>query len=297
MSPGVAGGVECAASDHGATCALGPSRPRRRFPGRSPIRRRHRRRQASTAAGPVARAAEGAPGAARTDGLARRAAAAAVADRHLRRLRSRPERRRAAPARDARRFGRRSKVHRDDPSPRLSPDLDDRPGAGTRPSARPARFRVGVARTRERTVGRRRGAAADRARALECGAGFPCISAGMCAAILAVGAWFAGSRSPSAAPLMATFDVDVPAGWSIRAGDHLAVSPDGRYLAFTAADRDAKQPALAARPECSRAASGRRHLRRAGAVLVARRNSDRVLRRRPAEGRDARRLRACACSR
>ncbi len=68
----------------------------------------------------------------------------------------------------------------------------------------------------------------------------PLISAGMCAAILAVGAWFAGSRSPSAAPLMATFDVDVPAGWSIRDGDHLAVSPDGRYLAFTAADRDAK---------------------------------------------------------
>ena len=43
----------------------------------------------------------------------------------------------------------------------------------------------------------------------------PLISAGMCAAILAVGAWFAGLRSPSAAPLMATFDVDVPAGWSI----------------------------------------------------------------------------------
>jgi eukaryotic-like serine/threonine-protein kinase len=68
----------------------------------------------------------------------------------------------------------------------------------------------------------------------------PFISGGACAAIVAAGAWLGGSRSASAAPPMATFDVDVPAGWSIGAGDHLAISPDGRYLAFTAADRDGK---------------------------------------------------------
>ena len=39
-------------------------------------------------------------------------------------------------------------------------------------------------------------------------------------------------------PPFATFTVDVPAGWNIQPLDHVALSPDSRYIAFTAAGPD-----------------------------------------------------------
>lgn len=57
--------------------------------------------------------------------------------------------------------------------------------------------------------------------------------------IITAGAKRGGNPMPtSGRPPFATFDLDVPAGWSIRPTDHLALSPDNRYLAFTAAGPD-----------------------------------------------------------
>ena len=60
------------------------------------------------------------------------------------------------------------------------------------------------------------------------------IACGICV-IIAAGAWLARPTSPGAGrPPFATFTVEVPAGWHIQALDHVAVSPDSRYVAFTA---------------------------------------------------------------
>ena len=57
--------------------------------------------------------------------------------------------------------------------------------------------------------------------------------------IVAAGAWLARPTAPSPGrPPFATFTVDVPAGWNIQPLDHVAVSPDSRYIAFTAAGPD-----------------------------------------------------------
>jgi Tol biopolymer transport system component/DNA-binding winged helix-turn-helix (wHTH) protein len=57
--------------------------------------------------------------------------------------------------------------------------------------------------------------------------------------IVAAGAWLARPTAPSPGrPPFATFTVDVPAGWNIQPLDHVALSPDSRYLAFTAAGPD-----------------------------------------------------------
>jgi eukaryotic-like serine/threonine-protein kinase len=59
------------------------------------------------------------------------------------------------------------------------------------------------------------------------------------AVIVATGAWLARPTAPSPGrPPFATFTVDVPAGWNIQPLDHVALSPDSRYLAFTATGPD-----------------------------------------------------------
>jgi Tol biopolymer transport system component/DNA-binding winged helix-turn-helix (wHTH) protein len=59
------------------------------------------------------------------------------------------------------------------------------------------------------------------------------------AVIVATGAWLARPTAPPPGrPPFATFTVDVPAGWNIQPLDHVALSPDSRYLAFTATGPD-----------------------------------------------------------
>jgi len=62
------------------------------------------------------------------------------------------------------------------------------------------------------------------------------------ALIVATGAWLAHTATRSLSrPPSATFDLDVPTGWNIGLMDHVAVSPDSRYIAFTAAAPDQRQ--------------------------------------------------------
>lgn len=74
--------------------------------------------------------------------------------------------------------------------------------------------------------------------------------AGLVAAIvvLIAGAalWNAGSTEYQRPPI-ATFTIDMPAGWAMRVLDQLAVAPDSRYIAFTAVGPDARR-ALWVRP-------------------------------------------------
>lgn len=59
------------------------------------------------------------------------------------------------------------------------------------------------------------------------------------AAIAIAGAWLArGPRPASLRPPFTTFTIDVPSGWNIQPTDHLAVSPDGSAIAFSAAGPD-----------------------------------------------------------
>jgi DNA-binding winged helix-turn-helix (wHTH) protein len=59
------------------------------------------------------------------------------------------------------------------------------------------------------------------------------------AAIAAAGVWSVRPATPSRGrPPFASFTVDVPAGWNIQPLDHVALSPDSRYLAFTATGPD-----------------------------------------------------------
>ena len=55
-----------------------------------------------------------------------------------------------------------------------------------------------------------------------------------------------GRRRP-ARPPVATFTIDMPAGWAMRVLDLVAVSPDSRYIAFTAVGPEARR-ALWVRP-------------------------------------------------
>ena len=90
-------------------------------------------------------------GAARRPRHARRAPSAALAHRHLRRLRSRPERRHQSPARHARRLGGLAALHRNAPPARLSIRCAHRTGstslAGCR-AGEPVRSRRGPADAR-----------------------------------------------------------------------------------------------------------------------------------------------------
>jgi hypothetical protein len=55
----------------------------------------------------------------------------------------------------------------------------------------------------------------------------------------AAGAWLTlRARPAKSRPTFATFTVDVPAGWNIQVTDHIALSSDGRSIAFTAAGPD-----------------------------------------------------------
>ena len=56
---------------------------------------------------------------------------------------------------------------------------------------------------------------------------------------LAAGAWRAcPSTSSAGRPTVATLSVDLPVDWSIQSLDHVALSPDSRYIAFTAVGPD-----------------------------------------------------------
>ena len=66
--------------------------------------------------------------------------------------------------------------------------------------------------------------------------------------VLGAGAALWDARStPSARPPVATFTIDMPAGWAMRVLNLVAVSPDSRYIAFTAVGPDARR-ALWVRP-------------------------------------------------
>ena len=59
---------------------------------------------------------------------------------------------------------------------------------------------------------------------------------------VAAGAWLARTPTPvHGRPSPVAFPLDVPAGWTLGAFDQLALSPDGRYLVFTAAGPDGRR--------------------------------------------------------
>jgi DNA-binding winged helix-turn-helix (wHTH) protein len=69
------------------------------------------------------------------------------------------------------------------------------------------------------------------------------MSAGMLVlSSVAAGAWLARTPTPvHGRPSPVAFALDVPAGWTLGAFDQLALSPDGRYLVFTAAGPDGRR--------------------------------------------------------
>ncbi len=72
--------------------------------------------------------------------------------------------------------------------------------------------------------------------------------------VLAAGAWLWTARPSSVSrPPVAAFTIDLPAGWQMRILDMLSLSPDSRYVAFTAVGPDSTR-ALWVRPLAGSAA-------------------------------------------
>jgi Tol biopolymer transport system component/DNA-binding winged helix-turn-helix (wHTH) protein len=72
--------------------------------------------------------------------------------------------------------------------------------------------------------------------------------------VLAAGAWLWNARPSSASrPPVAAFTIELPAGWQMRVLDMLSLSPDSRYIAFTAVGPDSTR-ALWVRPLAGSAA-------------------------------------------